>query len=657
MSDAKRVDSGGGLAGVADLLKLFGGTQQTTQNTANTAPLQGVLGQLQAVDPNALLQTIFQQALGQAPALQSRFTNAVGGRTGNAGASQAALSQLLSDTALKGQSQIMQQQQQNLATQAQVANSLAQASQGTKTTGGTNLGKAATGLGALQAIGGVTNSDMFKKGKDALSGFFSSDTAGAPQLTSAFGSFGDSAGSAGGDWLSSFNGGLNGSSGLADSGISSAFSGLGDFFSSSGASDTAGAASAASDSGGLTDSLGGLWDSVTNFFGFADGGLVGRDGTRVRRHIQEAEDKAEGKVAEEDDDLVAMKRANAKQKESGGKKLNEYDQGSKMVDKRTGIRFADGGAVNVRSGGGRRSSAPSYNPDAILASLANQGGAQGLQGLQQLLGGGMQGRPAENTIQSDAQGSNTSGFQGMGVGTLGNAMNAQNMGIANNFGQAMLGAMGMPGMKGPLGLVQSMLSAGLSQQQAMADINAAEDPIGAFMAANAQVSPSAAAQMGSNTLGAAANAVAAMTGVDPMEALMSVTDSFGTGAPGMSGAAPGELGSNTDMSGFFGGGDASESADDGGLGGQAGSGNSGGDDGAGEGSAAGDSSGEGSSSGSGDYAHGGDVQGRGTGTSDSIHARLSDGEYVMSADVVKKLGVDFFDQLQKEFHSYSQMGH
>jgi hypothetical protein len=47
------------------------------------------------------------------------------------------------------------------------------------------------------------------------------------------------------------------------------------------------------------------------------------------------------------------------------------------------------------------------------------------------------------------------------------------------------------------------------------------------------------------------------------------------------------------------------------------------------------------------------LQGPGTGTSDSIQmpmAHVSNGEYIMSADVVKKLGPQFFDMLQAAFH-------
>jgi len=45
------------------------------------------------------------------------------------------------------------------------------------------------------------------------------------------------------------------------------------------------------------------------------------------------------------------------------------------------------------------------------------------------------------------------------------------------------------------------------------------------------------------------------------------------------------------------------------------------------------------------YANGGKVKGPGTGTSDSIAARLSDGEYVIPADVVRRIGTDALDRL------------
>ena len=45
------------------------------------------------------------------------------------------------------------------------------------------------------------------------------------------------------------------------------------------------------------------------------------------------------------------------------------------------------------------------------------------------------------------------------------------------------------------------------------------------------------------------------------------------------------------------------------------------------------------------FAEGGHVKGKGTGTSDSIDAKLSNGEYVIKEKVVKEYGVDFFDRI------------
>jgi hypothetical protein len=52
------------------------------------------------------------------------------------------------------------------------------------------------------------------------------------------------------------------------------------------------------------------------------------------------------------------------------------------------------------------------------------------------------------------------------------------------------------------------------------------------------------------------------------------------------------------------------------------------------------------------FAKGGHVKGKGTGTSDSIPARLSKGEYVLPADTVKAVGVKKLDQLRAETHQY-----
>lgn len=50
----------------------------------------------------------------------------------------------------------------------------------------------------------------------------------------------------------------------------------------------------------------------------------------------------------------------------------------------------------------------------------------------------------------------------------------------------------------------------------------------------------------------------------------------------------------------------------------------------------------------------GKVEGPGTGISDDIPAMISDGEYVIPADVVKRKGVEFFDKLLEKHHMPAQ---
>jgi hypothetical protein len=68
---------------------------------------------------------------------------------------------------------------------------------------------------------------------------------------------------------------------------------------------------------------------------------------------------------------------------------------------------------------------------------------------------------------------------------------------------------------------------------------------------------------------------------------------------------------------------------------------------AGSGADGGDTGGDtGGDIGGGGYSTGGLIKGRGTGTSDSIPAMLSNGEYVIPADVVKKVGLPYLEQLR-----------
>jgi hypothetical protein len=55
----------------------------------------------------------------------------------------------------------------------------------------------------------------------------------------------------------------------------------------------------------------------------------------------------------------------------------------------------------------------------------------------------------------------------------------------------------------------------------------------------------------------------------------------------------------------------------------------------------------------GSYASGGRVEGPGTGTSDSIPAMLSHGEYVMPADTVKAMGLPMLNAMKDATHTSS----
>ena len=65
---------------------------------------------------------------------------------------------------------------------------------------------------------------------------------------------------------------------------------------------------------------------------------------------------------------------------------------------------------------------------------------------------------------------------------------------------------------------------------------------------------------------------------------------------------------------------------------------------------AGDANGVGAGPGTASAASGGKIRGPGTSTSDSIPAKLSDGEYVIDAKTVDALGPDFFQKLQQMFN-------
>lgn len=161
MATERTPDGGNPLAGIASLINALGGSRTTqSTNPGDTAALQAVIGQLQGADYSKMLESIFQQAAGTIPGLQQSFGNAVGARSGGNSAVQAALSQLLKQTATGAQEQLARQQLQNQQTQAQAAAAIAQATRGTQSTAktGSNVGDAAKMLAGLQLFGKLRTS-------------------------------------------------------------------------------------------------------------------------------------------------------------------------------------------------------------------------------------------------------------------------------------------------------------------------------------------------------------------------------------------------------------------------------------------------------------------------------------------------------------------
>lgn len=637
MAGEKQVSPGAGLSGVADILKLLGGTQSTTNNTGDASGLYDVQNALKGQDFNAMLQSIFQQAAGQLPGLQSRLSNAVGARTGNNGPVQAALSKVLQSTTLAGQQQIAQQQSQNLATRGSVAANIANATNAQKTTSGLNYGGAAKAIGGLQLASQVGKSDLFKKGKDLFGGLLGNDSGNSAATDTASSLLGGLDIGAAPDITQNME--IPDLSGILDLGMPD-LSGFADI-----AGDVGDAASSASD--------------IDYGLEFADGGLVRRsDGAsfNTKRALADAGEADPDTQARYD----AMKKANAKQKaDKESKAKNDYDKSSNMVDQATGIRFADGGPVSINSAGGRRSSAPSYTPDAILASIAGNG-----RGVLTPVKTPVQ----ESVDRKDSSQSHDTSSPAAGPGAL-------------SFGLKALAGL-LTG--NPLGLVAAALDSAASTKSqspvnafSLATSLATANPIGIITNLAKAAFDRDPASEGYNSIGNATG-IDNANGFSGLSAALTGEGAFGLNAPDAtagvgvgidaaldgpaastdSGGADGADGTDGFGEGFGDGGFDAGGDGFGGTGGYNGSagggwGNGGyGFDGSGDGGGSGDGSGDGGAGGGGGgfAANGGKMRGPGTGTSDSIPIRVSDGEYIISADVVDALGANFFDHLQAQFH-------
>lgn len=144
--------TGNGAAAILQMLQALGGTKTTQTVSANTAPLQQILAQLQGTDYTAILEQIFRQASGQIPRLQAAYANASGARSGGNSGAALALEKLLADVTKNSTLELAKLQQANTAQQIQAAGGIAQGSQKTTTTQGANTSQAAKNLAAIKLL-------------------------------------------------------------------------------------------------------------------------------------------------------------------------------------------------------------------------------------------------------------------------------------------------------------------------------------------------------------------------------------------------------------------------------------------------------------------------------------------------------------------------
>ena len=638
----------------AQLLGLLGGTKTTT-NPGNINPLMQTLAGLQGQDYDAMLKAIFNKAGAQIPGLQAAYTNAIGARSGGNSAVQAALQKLLADTSTGAMDQVAKLQSQNFATQANVGQSVANATKGTTSKTGTDvsggLSKTAQIVALLQATKALGINDLVQKtlGTTAAQGTTGATgqvtTPTAPAVQSAAGALT----SAPVDYS------------LSGAGAASPFSIGGQF---------AGADYTLPDTGLSSVGLqapGGQQSPYDYQLGSFDYNLAptvdtsqGLDYTpnyQVEDYVAPAEWQA-------DYSLFA-------------------DGGLVQVKKSEG--YADGGTV--RAGGSRRSANPTVDirsPDTMLATAA----ADELRGAQ----GQALSSPVATAAGSDI--SNMFSSAGQLSGGDGGGDNSPGMNEGNNpsgiSGRDVAGALGKVGaanavsgltggqtlgnVAGGLGLVGG-LSAAQTPGQALGA--AARGTLGI-------ASPALSSLAGFATNPTQVNALNIATAFNPALALANAAlglagTSLGTQALGTPQAVDPVTGDVTEatmgmLGGLFGGGgvvggnpamsspvsgwgdvtttDLGLLGDSGfGSGGDGGGGGFGSSDAAGSANA-GDASGVGGDSPGSSYAaNGGPITGPGTGTSDDIGIKVSDGEFIISADVVDTLGEDFFNQLQAAFHT------
>lgn len=686
-----------------------GGTATTSQSetsTANTDPLMQIFGQqMQSSTPagmEALIASIFEQGANKVPGLTQQYANASGSRVGKNSGLQLALAELNRTLGKDAAALVLDQQ----AKTSNTAAAIAQATKGNTTTqnrttpsstvrtgnpaaaGG--LGLAGFGLNAADKLGVL---DMFKNGKKGAGGVAgtagtSSPVLDANALTAGYDSYdfqgplagydnpvsGDMfmPGAIGADGYGGFSDIPGGSSvdfdlgNMAGSGVNfgdfgtsvgDAFGGIdwsNGFASSGGVIDEA-ASSIGYDAydwgsglDAVADTGGGFFDAIGDMFSgwFADGGLV--QASKMRTFADGGLVTKNEKDAPKPKTSTLFSRRNAALEEAleaavAGKDANSaYQMRLKSDVTDVPVKKADGGIIRNKNNMG--APAARYGTGVVNFSgerPAGYGSPAAFQAMPatrdprsvssasggSLTSGQLQSSPAllelllqnqRDTVGNDAEaGADNPGGIGAHNDAIGSVTAGElGMSLASVIGGMALGPLGgmaVSALGNALGGPQSL------QSQAVNSLSqAAQNALGIGV--------------GSSTNAGGLNAV---NGMDHMsDTFSSVNANNPSAVGGFGGSAVGDTGSDAGMGGGIGGG-----------GNSAGEGNGMG------GTGTGGIGADGSEGSTGMAADGGHIKGPGTGISDSIPARLSDGEFVISKDVVDMVGVDFLQNLQDLFHT------
>jgi hypothetical protein len=668
-----------GLGGLAELVKLLGGTK-TTSNPGDTGALESTLAGLKGQDYTAMLQAIFNKAGGAIPGLQAGLSNAMGARTGGNSAMAATLQKLLADTTVNAQDQVAKLQAQNFQTQGQVGSSIAQATKGTTVQEGANLGGAAQNLAILAALKQLGVGKLFDSSTQ------STDTAPTPVDMSGFQQP---------QQAPSYSAPMDMSSGAAFNSLMNSitpdavYNSVTDVGNQVASNWQDAVTPTPIDMTGFqtqyqapayTPTAPDVFpldttDYTDPYLGFADGGLVtGRGGKTAP---MEPDDTPAAENTEDTQEAIANARfddgftANMFMDTFRKMLADNGDKGFANGGIVKAKKFADGGTA-VKAGGSRRSANPNVQttgprtqgvitpeilapvikamaPSAtsVSAPMSSSGGGSSLGGFNTGANNSFGGSPSAGAAIGRDTAGKIAGLNSLSGLTGGPAVPGGMLGIglglatAQNEKQALANtAVGVANMAAPgLG---STIAVGMNPTTANVanlGLSLATGVPGAIANGLLGLAGTSMGQLAANgiqnvnlgqTVNPTGNIVSqAIDGYsinnseDPLGSLIGAMGWTDTPAD----TTNTEGGNNGGREGGFGSTNAANSANGGDANGV------GGDNG-----------------GTASAANGGSIDGPGTGTSDSIKARLSDGEYVMSADTVEALGANFFDMLQKQFH-------